>query len=50
LKLAAVVVVMLVSGMMARMTYEQTANPSKPAQAHADGLYDCRPLHLVRCA
>jgi hypothetical protein len=40
LKLAAVVAFMLVAGMVARMTYEQTVNPSKPAQAQAD-LYDC---------
>jgi hypothetical protein len=41
LKVAAVVAFVLVAGMVARMTYEQTVNPSKPAQAQAD-LYDCR--------
>ena len=35
------VVFVLVAGMVTRMTYEQTVNPSKPAQAQAD-LYDCR--------
>ena len=30
----------LIAGMVARIAYEQTVNPSKPAQAQAD-LYDC---------
>jgi hypothetical protein len=40
LKVAAVVAFVLVAGVVARMTYEQTVNPSTPAQAQAD-LYDC---------
>jgi hypothetical protein len=40
LKLAAVVVFVLVAGMVARMTHEQTVNRNRPAQAQAD-LYDC---------
>lgn len=40
LKLAVVIVFVLVAGVVARMTYEQTTNPSQPAQAQAD-LYDC---------
>jgi hypothetical protein len=41
LKVAAVVVAfVLLGGVVTRMTYEQTVNPSTPAQAQAD-LYDC---------
>jgi hypothetical protein len=40
MKLAAVVAFVLIAGMVARIDYEQTVNPSKPAQAQAD-LYDC---------
>ena len=40
LKVAAVVAFVLLGGVVTRMTYEQTVNPSTPAQAQAD-LYDC---------
>ena len=39
LKVAAVVVLMLVAGVVARMTYEQVLNPTKPA--FAQDQFDC---------